>query len=52
MNIGKGYLTYTLAALAVVGAISGYFLGFIEQEIAIQILWAGLAVFGLRRAIK
>ena len=47
----KGYLTYTLAALAMAGAVAGYFLGWVEQAQAIEIFWTGLALFGLRRAI-
>lgn len=47
----KGYLTYILAALAVLGAIAGYVLGFIPGETAVTMAWAGLAAFGIRRAI-
>lgn len=48
----KGYLSYTLATLAVSGAVSGYFLGIIDQEQAIAMVWAGLALFGVRRAVQ
>lgn len=50
--ITKGYLSYTLAALAMGGAVAGYLLGFMESAQAISIFWMGAAVFGLRRAIN
>jgi len=51
MEIYKGYLTYTLAALAVIGAAAGYVLGYIDGAVAITMIWAGLAAFGIRRAV-
>lgn len=51
MNILKGKLTYILAAIAVLGAGAGYVMGFMDTETAIAVVWAGLAVFGIRRAI-
>lgn len=51
MNIAKGYLSYTLAVLAILGAVAGYILGIVETEQAIAIVWAGLALIGIRRAI-
>ena len=48
----KGKLSYILAILAIVGAGAGYILGFVDTETAIGIVWAGLALFGVRRAIK
>lgn len=51
MNILKGKLSYTLAALAVVGAIAGALLGIIDNDTAVGVIWAGLALFGLRRAV-
>jgi hypothetical protein len=47
----NGYLSYTLAALAVIGAASGYLLGTIDAGTAISMAWGGLAVFGIRRAV-
>ena len=47
----KGYLTYTLGALAVIGASAGWLLGFIDMPTATAMAWAGLSVFGLRRAV-
>jgi hypothetical protein len=47
----KGYISYTLAALAVLGGVAGWFLGFVDTETAVTMVWAGLAVFGIRRAI-
>jgi len=40
-----------LSALAVLGAGAGWLLGFIDSEQAIAIVWSGLALFGIRRAI-
>ena len=51
MDFLKGYLSYILALVAIAGAFAGLALGFIEQDTAIQMVWGGLAVFGLRRAI-
>lgn len=51
MNLIKGKLTYTLSVLAVLGAISGYFMGTVTAEQAITMVWAGLAAFGIRRAL-
>ena len=47
----KGYLTYTLAGLAILGGGEGWFLGFIDAQQALAMVWAGLSVFGLRRAV-
>lgn len=52
MNILKGKLSYTLAALAVLGGVAGYFLNFIDGQTAIGMIWGGLAVFGIRRAVN
>ena len=48
----KGYLTYTMAALAILGAGSGYLLGIIDAPTAMAVVWAGLSLFGVRRAIS
>ena len=48
----QGKLTFILAALAILGGVSGYILGYTEGEQAIQMVWAGLAAFGIRRAIN
>lgn len=48
----KGYLTYTLAALAIIGAGASYLLGFIDTQTALGVAWAGLSVFGIRRAVS
>lgn len=47
----KGYLSYTLSFLAIAGGVAGFLLNFIDQETALSMIWGGLAVFGLRRAI-
>lgn len=52
LNIGKGYLSYTLAVLAILGAGAGYLMGSIDASTAIAMAWAGLAVFGVRRAVN
>ena len=51
MNIFKGYLTYTLSALTVLGGIAGIITGAIDQATGIDMIWAGLALFGIRRAL-
>jgi len=50
--IMKGYLSYTLAILAMVGAGAGYLMGAIESGQALNMFWAGAVVFGLRRALN
>jgi len=52
LTLFKGKLTYTLAVLAILYAIVGYLLGWINNETALGIVWTGLAVFGIRRAIQ
>jgi len=52
MNLGKGYLTYTLAIGAVVWAVAGFAFGWVDQATAVNVAWVGLSAFGLRRAIK
>ena len=51
LNTGKGYLSYSLAFLAIIVGVAGYFVGILDSDTAIGVVWAGLAVFGLRRAI-
>ena len=50
-NIGKGKLTNTLALIAILWAITGYFMGWVDQTKAIEIAWLGAAAFGIRRAL-
>ena len=52
MNFMRGSLTYTLAAFAVIGALAGWFLGFIDSQTAIGMAWAGASLFGVRRSIS
>ena len=52
MGIGQGYLTYTMAAIAVIWGLIGWYMQWIEQTTALEIIWGGLTVFGIRRAIK
>jgi len=51
-NFMKGYLTYVLAGLMVALGVLGFLTGMIDHEQALTMIWAGLAVFGLRRAIN
>ena len=51
MNFMKGYLSYTLAALAVIGAGAGFLIGAIDGPTATAMAWAGLSLFGIRRAL-
>lgn len=44
-------LTYVLAVLAGVGAIAGYFLGWIDGATAAQTLFGALSVFGIARKV-
>jgi hypothetical protein len=44
--------TNILAILAIVGAIAGLILGYVNTETAMGIVWAGLSVFGIRQAIS
>lgn len=52
INLGKGYLSYTLAGLSIIGAIAGFLTGSLDAEHAIGMIWAGLALFGIRRAVS
>lgn len=52
VNVYKGKLTYTLAGIAILWAVVGYLFFNLEPSVALEILWAGLAAFGLRRAVK
>jgi hypothetical protein len=47
----NGYLTYTMAVFAIVGAASAYLLNLIDMQTAVALVWGGLSIFGLRRAI-
>ena len=51
-NIFKGKLSYTLALLAIVGAGAGWYLGIVDKQTAIEMIWAGLGLYGIRRAIR
>lgn len=51
MNIGKGYLTYVLAALAIIGGAAGWALGFVDDKTALGMIYGGASLFGIRRAI-
>lgn len=48
----KGKLSYILAAAAIVYGVVGVAMGWIDMQTAVPIIWSGLAVFGIRRAIE
>lgn len=50
-TILKGKLTYILAALAVIGGVAGYALNIVDSATATTMVWGGLAVYGIRRAL-
>lgn len=52
MNLFRGHLTYGLALLAIVWGIIGYLANWIDGVKAMEVIWIGLAAFGLRRAIQ
>lgn len=48
----QGKLSYTLATIAVLFGVMSLVSGlFVTNSQALEIIWAGLSVFGLRRAI-
>ena len=51
MKLGKGYLTYTMAVLAVLGGIASWYMGYVDQQTALIMIWGGLSIFGIRRAV-
>lgn len=52
MNLFKGKLSYFLAILAVLGGGAGWLLGFVDDKATLEMVWGGLALFGLRRAVN
>ena len=51
MSILKGKLTYLMALVAILWGIIGYLANWVRGETALEVIWGGLTVFGLRRAI-
>ena len=51
MNILKGKLTYIMAAVSILYGVLGFFTEQVGQVAAVNAIWLGLAVFGVRRAI-
>ncbi len=47
----NGYVSYTMAVLAILFGVIGFFTGKIDSKTALESVWGGLAVFGIRRAI-
>ena len=53
MNILSGKLTYIMAAMAVIfGLYNVVTQQFVETQMAWTMVWSGLTVFGIRRAIN
>lgn len=52
MNTLKGKLSYTMAGIAIVWGVIGYLANWIDGETAMIVIWSGLSVFGIRRAIN
>ena len=48
---GKGKMTYVLSSLAIAYGIIGFVRNDFDQSHALEIIWGGLAAFGIRRAI-
>lgn len=51
LTFGKGHATYILAFLAIVYGIYGSISGSLDQSQALEVIWIGLAAFGIRRAL-
>lgn len=51
-DLYKGKLSYTLSLIGLVWAAYGYFFYGLDSVVALEIVWASLAVFGVRRAMK
>ena len=50
--LGKGYLTYAMAVVAIVYGLYDLVVGKnLDQESALTVIWVGLTVFGIRRAM-
>lgn len=52
MTFLKGKFTYIMAGVAVLYGAYAYSSGMLDHETSLQIIWAGLTVFGVRRAIS
>lgn len=51
LTLLKGKLTYAMALLAIVWGLVGLWQGLGDQDASWQAIWAGLVVFGVRRAL-
>lgn len=51
MNFLKGKLTYLVAGISFLWAITGFLLGYLDGPNAGAIILASLGVFGIRRAL-
>ena len=52
MTFLQGKLTYLVAAITVLWAVVGFFLGQLDGQTTATMILAGLGTFGVRRAIK
>lgn len=52
MTILKGRLTYIVAAVTALWAITGFFLGQLDPTAAGEMILAALGTFGIRRALN
>lgn len=48
----QGYKTYLMGTLAIIYGVSGYFLGHLEVDMALNTIWAGITTLTMRSAIK
>ena len=47
----KGKKTYIIAAATIIYAVTGYFLGYVDTAMAMQLIFSGLGIAGLRNAL-
>tara|TARA_Y100000034_G_C6680275_1_gene299019 strand:- start:409 stop:570 length:162 start_codon:yes stop_codon:yes gene_type:complete len=52
LNVFRGKLTYTVAAIAILWGVLGFLAGWTDGETAMNAIWIGLATFGIRRAVE
>ena len=48
----QAYKTYLMGTLAIIYGVSGYFLGHLEVDMALNTIWAGITTLTVRSAIK
>ena len=52
MTKPQGYRTYAMGTLAIIYGVSGYYLGHLEADVALNTIWAGITTLTMRSAIK